>query len=201
VPTATKDKPDDKPPCADFNGDGRVSRRDIRALERRLGAEEGDDNYDPRYDLNGNGRIGRGDLRIAREQLGRRCEYVGPTATKPAEATKAATPTNTPRPTKTATPTNTPRPTKTATPTMTPRATKTATATRTATSEDRGARCADVTGDGRVRGDDVGAIARRFGADKGEDAYDERYDLDGSGDIGLRDILIAIRQLGRECRQ
>ena len=61
-------------PCADFNGDGRVTRRDLRDLQQRLGSREGQRRYRARYDLNDDGRISPADLRLARKQLGDRCE-------------------------------------------------------------------------------------------------------------------------------
>ena len=61
------------PPCADFDGNGRVTRRDIAALRARLGAGLGSPNYRARFDLNGNGRIDVSDLTLAREALRSRC--------------------------------------------------------------------------------------------------------------------------------
>ena len=61
------------PACADFDGNGRVTRRDIAALRARLGARLGSPNYRVRFDLNGNGRIDVADLTLAREALRSRC--------------------------------------------------------------------------------------------------------------------------------
>jgi len=68
---STNDAP--LPPCADFDGNGRVTRRDIAALRARLGAGLGAPNYRARFDLNGNGRIDVADLTLAREALRSRC--------------------------------------------------------------------------------------------------------------------------------
>jgi hypothetical protein len=56
------------------------------------------------------------------------------------------------------------------------------------------AACADVTGDGRVTGRDVAAIAAHtFGR------YRAQYDVNGDRRVNRQDVQIAIRQLGRRC--
>jgi hypothetical protein len=48
---------------------------------------------------------------------------------------------------------------------------------------------------------DVVAIGVRLGLVKGQAGYAPKYDLNGSGSITLDDLLIAIAQYGRHCRQ
>jgi len=55
--------------CADVNGDGRVSFRDVRLITRQIAR----DLYDERYDINGDGRVTNSDAIRAIRQLGRRC--------------------------------------------------------------------------------------------------------------------------------
>jgi hypothetical protein len=80
VPTATNTPRRGRPPtqtptpvpttaCADMDGDGSVTMRDIRDLIRHLGKKR----FDPRYDLDGDGRITGSDVVMAIGQLGRRC--------------------------------------------------------------------------------------------------------------------------------
>ena len=55
--------------CADVNGDGRVTARDLALVLAHFGRNR----YDPRYDLNHDGRINSVDAMIVRRQLGRVC--------------------------------------------------------------------------------------------------------------------------------
>lgn len=100
-------------------------------------------------------------------------------------------PTNTPFPTATAThPPATPTRVRT-TPTA-PARTGTAAVTRTPTPKRL---CADVDDDGRVRLRDV----RRIAEAAARGTYDERYDINQDGRLSSRDVVAAIRQLGRRC--
>ncbi len=60
-------------PCADVNGDGRVTGADISTIARHMPSEHGDPRYDERFDLNGDGRIDSDDLRAAIQQMGSAC--------------------------------------------------------------------------------------------------------------------------------
>ena len=62
-------------------------------------------------------------------------------------------------------------------------------------------KCADVDGDGVVRGKDIAQIALRLGARRGGVRYQPKYDLNSDGVVNLADLLLAIRQLGTRCRQ
>jgi protocatechuate 3,4-dioxygenase beta subunit len=116
-----------------------------------------------------------------------------PTATSSPTVTATPTPTRTPTPEVTVTPiTNTPVPTATTTPTVS--GTPTATPTPSF-------KCGDVTGDGIVTAADLGAIALRFGASRGDSRYDERFDLNSDGVITAGDLLLDALQFGRHCRQ
>jgi hypothetical protein len=59
--------------CADFDGDGRVTLRDLNRLRSRIGAKRGSRTYREAFDLNENGFIGYLDVLLAFQQLGRRC--------------------------------------------------------------------------------------------------------------------------------
>lgn len=62
-------------------------------------------------------------------------------------------------------------------------------------------KCADVDGDGVVRGKDIAQIALRLGARRGGVRYQPKYDLNSDGVVNLIDVMLAIRQLGTRCRQ
>ncbi len=108
----------------------------------------------------------------------------------PPQATATATPTAVPTATQPPAPSPTPVP---ATPTTVPTATQTATSTATA-SPTPTQPCADVTGDGRVTGRDVVAIAAHIIG-----RYNAKYDLNYDGRVNIEDVRIAIRELGRHC--
>lgn len=55
--------------CADVNGDGKVSIRDVKLIARAV--LRGDD--DEQFDVNGDGRVTQRDVVRAISQLGRRC--------------------------------------------------------------------------------------------------------------------------------
>ncbi|MEX2246805.1 MAG: dockerin type I domain-containing protein [Dehalococcoidia bacterium] len=127
-----------------------------------------------------------------------------PTATSTVPVTRTAVVTRTARATRTAT-------VKPATRTATAKpATRTATvqpATRTTVPQPEEP-CADVTGDGKVTVRDLIEIAKRIGAHKGHWwnhwshwGYQQKYDLNRNGRIDVWDLLIALDQLGRYCRQ
>jgi len=80
-----------------------------------------------------------------------------------------------------------PTPTATATPTRTPTATPTGLVAPTSAS------CADLNGDGTVRGADISIVVARYGTS------DPAADLDGSGIVLGPDISIAVRQYGTDC--
>ena len=67
TPTATRTPRADR--CADVDGSGRVSWRDVSLIARAIGRGS----EDPRYDFNGDGRVTFKDLRVALYQLGRKC--------------------------------------------------------------------------------------------------------------------------------
>jgi hypothetical protein len=71
TPTAT---PMAHAECADFNGDGIVTGRDIANLAHRFGAVVGDPEYERRFDLDQNGVINVSDILLAVRQLGNRCQ-------------------------------------------------------------------------------------------------------------------------------
>ena len=60
-------------PCADINGDGKVTGRDVRVVARLFGIKDGQPRYDPEADLNGDGVIDVLDLAIVIQQLGDGC--------------------------------------------------------------------------------------------------------------------------------
>lgn len=123
--------------------------------------------------------------------------------------TLTATPTDTPTATFTATATNTVTPISTSTVTPTFTATRTPTATRTATRTSTPTKtptpvpykCADVTGDGAVKLNDIVAITLRVGAVVGHPSFKPKYDLNRDNNITLTDVVIAASQFGRRCRQ
>jgi PKD repeat protein len=59
--------------CADVNGDGVVTAKDIVQITLRLGAKRGDWRYQTKYDLNSDGVVNPIDLLLAIRQLGTRC--------------------------------------------------------------------------------------------------------------------------------
>jgi hypothetical protein len=54
----------------------------------------------------------------------------------------------------------------------------------------------DVNGDGKVRVDDILAIALAFGSDLGDLDYDPNVDVNGDGKVRVDDILIAALKFG-----
>ena len=56
----------------------------------------------------------------------------------------------------------------------------------------------DFNGDGRVDLSDFLLFASQFGLSRGDEQYDEKYDLDGDGTIGFGDFLIFGRSFGKE---
>jgi len=58
----------------------------------------------------------------------------------------------------------------------------------------------DVTGDGKVRVDDILAVAMAFGLNEGDPGWDPRYDLspppDGDGRIRVDDVLVVVLAFG-----
>jgi hypothetical protein len=116
-------------------------------------------------------------------------EVIEVLTTPPATATSTAavTVTRTPAVTRTAVVTRTV--------TRTPVVTRTAVVTRTPT----GPKCADVTGDGKVKVLDVVLIALHMGKKQGQWGYHPKYDLNNDGKINVKDLLIAVHQLGRRC--
>jgi len=54
--------------CADVNGDGRVTPRDVSAIAAHIIGR-----YQAKFDLNHDGRVNMEDVKIAIRQLGRRC--------------------------------------------------------------------------------------------------------------------------------
>lgn len=113
-----------------------------------------------------------------------------PTATATETATETATSTFTPEPTSTPTPTAT----ATATHSMTPTPTRTPTSTPTPPSM-----CADANGDGVVAIDDAVGVLLRYGATVGQARYQASYDVTRNGRIDLRDLRLALAQLGTAC--
>lgn len=99
----------------------------------------------------------------------------------------------TPPDTSTATPSPTPVPSSTPTPTAT--ATDTATATATATPTPT-TRCADVDGNGVVNRNDIKEIIR---GTRKHRPYNATYDINRDGKLTNRDVLAAMRQIGRRC--
>lgn len=117
------------------------------------------------------------------------------TATRTNTPTSTATPSNTP--TATATRTNTPTATATFTRTPTPTRTPTRRPTPTPTTAAGTSGCADFNGDGVVSMRDVwdvlvGTLQTR---------YVRAYDLNFDGRVNLRDLIIAVTQLGRRCSE
>ena len=55
----------------------------------------------------------------------------------------------------------------------------------------------DFNGDGRVDFGDFLAFGNRFGARRGDQRYEAKYDLDGDGTIGFGDFLIFGQEFGR----
>ena len=55
---------------ADFDGNGKVNRKDIKALKAHLFSAKGDDDYHPLYDLNADNKINLRDLVRATADLG-----------------------------------------------------------------------------------------------------------------------------------
>ena len=56
----------------------------------------------------------------------------------------------------------------------------------------------DFNGDGRVGFDDFVLFVGQFGLSRGDEQYDEKYDLDEDGTIGFGDFLIFGRSFGKE---
>ena len=54
----------------------------------------------------------------------------------------------------------------------------------------------DFNGDGRVDFGDFVAFGMRFGASRGDDRYEAKYDLDEDGTIGFGDFLIFGQEFG-----
>ena len=76
--------------CADVNGDGHVTWRDLVLIARAISAGQ----YDVTYDINRDGRLGWRDLEAALRQLGRRCGQASAgSPTVPARPDRATTPT------------------------------------------------------------------------------------------------------------
>lgn len=88
----------------------------------------------------------------------------------------------------------TPAPTLTLTPVPTETATPTPTAPPVTPTP---ARCADVTGDGRVTIADLVAVAQHLS--RGRAGAELKYDVDGDGRVGLKDLRAVSLQLGRRC--
>jgi len=59
--------------CADVNGDGVVTAKDVVQIALRLGARRGGLRYQTKYDLNSDGVVNVVDLMLAIRQLGTRC--------------------------------------------------------------------------------------------------------------------------------
>ena len=55
----------------------------------------------------------------------------------------------------------------------------------------------DVNGDGKVRVDDVLAVALSFGLNEGDPNWNPLYDLNGDGKIRVDDILIVAIAFGK----
>jgi hypothetical protein len=121
-----------------------------------------------------------------------------PTATPSSTNTATQTPTDTPTvtPTITPVPTNTAKPTSTSTTSSTATNTPTKTATAMHTPTPHPARCADVTGDGRVNWLDVLVELRAIL----QHGTAMRYDLNGDGRVNLLDLFVMARQFGQRCR-
>jgi hypothetical protein len=62
-----------RPPCADVNGDGKVTVADAVLVARHMGKKQGQSGYQRKYDLNRDRRVNLTDLHIVLRQLGRRC--------------------------------------------------------------------------------------------------------------------------------
>lgn len=107
--------------------------------------------------------------------------------------TATDTPTSTPVPTTSRTPERSATASRTAAPTRTVVLTRTAVPTRTPTRVP--ARCADVTGDGRVNWRDVAAEAWALR----HRSRNVRYDVNHDGRVNLRDMQLIFDQLGRRC--
>lgn len=56
----------------------------------------------------------------------------------------------------------------------------------------------DVNGDGKVRVDDVLAVALAFGSNKGDPDWDPRYDLNNDDKVRVDDVLIVAQAFGKE---
>ena len=54
----------------------------------------------------------------------------------------------------------------------------------------------DVNGDGKVRVDDVLAVALAFGMNEGDEGWDPRVDLNGDGKVRVDDVLIVAQAFG-----
>jgi chitinase len=80
--------------CADVDGDGRVTWKDVRLIAKAI--HEG--SKDPRFDVDGDGKVTFRDLRVALFQLGRKCHRHGPGASPTPTATRPPKPTATPTP-------------------------------------------------------------------------------------------------------
>jgi len=111
---------------------------------------------------------------------------LAPTAT--ATPTRTATPTTTATFTPTNTPTNTATPTNTVTPTPCPTE-----GCPTPTPTPTPLRCADLTGDGNVRGNDIAYAVSKYATN------DPVADLDGNGMVLGRDITLVVIQYGASC--
>jgi len=56
----------------------------------------------------------------------------------------------------------------------------------------------DVNGDGKVRIDDILAVALAFGSEPGDPNWDPDCDVNGDGKVRVDDILIAAQNFGQE---
>jgi uncharacterized repeat protein (TIGR01451 family) len=59
--------------------------------------------------------------------------------------------------------------------------------------------CFDVTGDGRVRVDDILSVIFHYPAEVGQPNYDLLFDYDGSGKITVADILLVVQHFAHDC--
>ena len=57
----------------------------------------------------------------------------------------------------------------------------------------------DFDGSGRVDVGDIMEVANRWRCQRGEDCYNERYDLDKDGDIDIVDIMLVVVHWGETC--
>ena len=59
----------------------------------------------------------------------------------------------------------------------------------------------DVTGDGKVRVDDVLAVSQAFGSNEGDERYDPNLDVNNDGKIRVDDTLAVALKFGADCFQ